>query len=456
MVSLLSNLEGPGHRRKRLFLPICLFVIFLLFLSTTAGAKTIWKQRGPTAEQAVTKEKRKIQLGRLRISPLLAVSGVYDSNIYLANGYTNDPDNPGTTRNGELIKPLKSDYLLQVMPGLLLNYPLPGERGGISLGYQGNWAFYKNTTSQDWNNQTGVFALDYKAPGGLIVAVYDNFNSGNDPYGDATQYDLGQTRQRWRNDLKGTVGWDFSDRFKVLGFYNYFKQKYKDIEDFSQNWTDNEFGLGADIKVLPRTWAFLNYHHGSQNFDTDWGNTTSENNASNKWDRVNVGLKWDSGAKIGGQLNFGYGWLSFDNRVDPQGREYKGTDTWIAATSINYKILSTSTLSLTIYRTVRPTGANKAEFYDDTMAGININQDLPYKFSAAAGFFYGLNEYNTLNYQGTEDRTDNNYNANIGFKYKIRSWLNAGLGYRYMRKDSNDITQSFTDNRVTLTIGASY
>ena len=265
-----------------------------------------------------------------------------------------------------------------------------------------------------------------------------------------------RTRQRWRNDLNGNLGWNFSDRFKVLGYYNYFKQKYQDIEDYSQNFTEKEFGFGLDTKVLPRTWAFLNYHHGSQIYDTAWGNVTQKNNASNQWDRVNVGLKWDSGAKLGGQVDFGYEWLRFDNDFDPQGNPYKNQNTWVAATAVSYRATSTSTLSLTLNRGIRPTGANKAEFYDDTLAGIGLNQDLPYKFSGSAGLYYSRNDYNTLNDLGTEDRVDNNYNANAGLAYRIRAWLNAGLGYRFMRKDSNSFSQSFTDHQVMVTLGATY
>jgi len=114
---------------------------------------------------------------------------------------------------------------------------------------------------------------------------------------------------------------------------------------------------------------------------------------------------------------------------------------------------------LNVARAMRPTGADKQEYYDDTQVGINARQDLPYKFSMTAGIIYGRNDYNTQvspASMSTDQRSDNNYNANIGFQYKIRPWLDANLGYRYMKKDSNDVTQSFTDNQVMISIGACY
>ncbi|MFP4088317.1 MAG: outer membrane beta-barrel protein, partial [Desulfobacteraceae bacterium] len=220
--------------------------------------------------------------------------------------------------------------------------------------------------------------------------------------------------------------------------------------------TDNEFGLGVQMRVLPRTWAFLRYHYKIQDFYSHRLNTTSANDASNKQNRVNMGLIWDGGGKLGGELNFGWQWVDFDNDVDPSGAPYDNQNTWIAGTSLDYRATATTLLTLNIARLIRPTGADKREYYDDTQAGINLTQDLPYKFSAQAGFVYSRNDYNTLNDQGTEDRKDNNYNANVGVTYQIQRWLNTGIAYRYLRKDSNSISQSFTDHQVILSVGAAY
>jgi len=433
---------------------------FTLFSCQEVMAENFWLGGDMTVEDEMWQEEReRITLGKLQIIPALKVGAVYDDNIFLGNGYTNNPNNPGTVVNGKLRKPIESDYILRVMPGLLLNYGLPGDRGNVNLGYEGDWAFYRDVTSHNWNNQRALFNVDYRAPAGLLARISNIFNSGNDPYGDATQYDLGITRQRWNNDLNATVGWDFSNRFKILGYYDFYKQEYADDIDYAQNWTTNRFGIGFQMRVLPKTWAFLRYHYQKQNFDTDLDGTTSENNASNNENSVNGGLAWDSGGKLGGELNFGWAWLSFDNARDRSGQKYENNNTWIASTSINYQLLSRTKLTFNVARAMRPTGAQRTEYYDDTTVGIRIGQDLPYKFSMTAGFIYGKNDYNTQvtpASRTTDDREDNNYNANVSFNYKIRTWLAASLGYRYMKKDSNDVFYSFTDNQVMLSLGASY
>jgi hypothetical protein len=439
--------------KMRLLFPAVLTAVFLGFLSSQVIAEVIWRHGGVTAEDEMLKQGGRVSIGKLKVIPSLQLSGVYDDNIYLGNGYTNNPDNPGTTVNGKLSKPLESDYILHVTPGLLLNYDIPG-RGHVNLGYDGNWAFYRDYTVQNWNNQRVLFNFEYTAPAGLIAGLRNVYNNGNDPYGDATQFGLGYTQKRWNNDLNARIGWDFLNRFRVIGYYDFYKQKYRDDRNSTQNWTDNIFGIGFEMKVLPKTWAFLRYHYGVQDFNDDY--ISSANDAGNRRNRISAGLAWDGGGKLGGELNFGWEWLNYDNDFDTNGVRYENRNTWAAATSIDYRATATTGLTFNLSRGIKSTGAARQEYYDDTQVGINVSQDLPYKFSANGGFVYGRNDYNTLNDLGTEDREDDNYNAYIGVTYKIRTWLDASLNYRYMKKDSNSVTQSFTDNQVMLSIGASY
>jgi Putative beta-barrel porin 2 len=439
--------------KKRLLLSGIFVAFLIVFCVDQVSAEIIWRQGAVTVEDELSQEGGRIHIGKVTVIPGIRLSGNYDSNIFLGNGYTNNPNNPGTTVNGKLSKPVESDYIFNVNPGLLINYDI-GDRGHLNLGYEGAWAFYNDFTVQNWNNQRGILDFDYKAPSGLIAGVRNVYNNGNDPYGDATQFGLGFTQKRWNNDLNAKLGWDFFNRFKVIGFYNFYKQKYRDVRNSTQNWTDNVGGLEFAYRILPKTWAFVRYHYGTQSFNDD--QILSANDASNKRNRVSGGLAWDGGGKLGGELNFGWQWLNYDNNVDTQGNTYENRNTWSANTSIDYRATETTALTLNISRAIRTTGSARQEYYDDTQVGISVFQDLPYKFSATGGFVYSKNDYNTLNTQLTEDRVDDNYNAYAGVTYKIRSWLDASLNYRYLKKDSNDVTQSFTDNQVSLSLGAAY
>ena len=443
-----------NHPLKAKFQSALLFflVLFIFYPSMVLG-EIIWQEGTTTVEDELGNAPGNIHIGKLRLIPGIRVSGVYDDNIFLGNGYTNNPDNPDTMTNGRLRKPVESDYIFRVNPALLLNYDM-GERGHLNLGYQGVWAFYNEYTMQNWNQQRGILDFDYRAPGGLIAGLKNTYMNGNDPYGDATQFGLGYTQRRWCNNLNAKLGWDFFNRFRTIGYYNFYKQKYKDQRNYTQNWTDNVFGLEFAMRVLPKTWTFVRYHYGTQSYDDQ--DIVSGLDASNTRNRISGGLFWDGGGKLGGELNFGWQWLNYDNKYDTLGNRYENRNTWSANTSINYRALARTNFTLNVTRAIRSTGAATAEYYDDTQVGINVDQDLPYKFSARGGFIYSKNDYNTLNYQGTENRVDDNYNAYIGTTYKIQSWLDVSLSYRYMKKDSNSVTQSFTDNQVTLSLGASY
>jgi hypothetical protein len=55
-----------------------------------------------------------------------------------------------------------------------------------------------------------------------------------------------------------------------------------------------------------------------------------------------------------------------------------------------------------------------------------------------------------------EDRTDHTYGGRAGLSYSYRRWLSVSLEGGHLRRDSNEDSQEFKDNRVTLSITTSY
>ena len=202
----------------------------------------------------------------------------------------------------------ESDWITHVKPGVMLDLTFP-DRGKMTAGYQGDLAYYSDNSDNDWQTHKGMFILNYDSPGGLIAGINNTYTNAEDPYGSAEQYGIGTLTKRWNNDLASKVGFNFSDRFKILAFYNYYKQDYdNDVRDFTQDYYSNEVGAGFEVKVMPKTWMFLRYYYGSQTYFTHRSGVTSSNDASFEWHRANTGLGWDSGAKLAGEINFGYQW----------------------------------------------------------------------------------------------------------------------------------------------------
>src|SRR5574340_899550 len=181
--------------------------------------------------QIYAEQRGRLNFGNLSIIPGVELTETYYDNIYLGNG------NP-TTAAVPNVEDKVSDYITHVKPSLLFNYEMP-ERGSIGLGYQGDFVFYRDNSSNNWKNQQGTFNVDYKAPGGLILGVNEVYGSKDDPYGSNDQYAIGRVTKRWTNDVKTKLGYGLTNNLRSILLYNNYKQKYASYSDASQDFTVN-------------------------------------------------------------------------------------------------------------------------------------------------------------------------------------------------------------------------
>jgi hypothetical protein len=310
-------------------------------------------------------------------------------------------------------------------------------------------AYYKDSDN-DWQTHRGVFMLNYEAPAGLIIGINEVYTDAEDPYGSATQHKKGVPRtKRSTNDVSARIGWDFGNRFKALFYCKYYRQNYDLEEDYAQDFDTREFGVGLQMRVLPKTWGFIRYHFGEQDYFSHKKNVTETTDADSDWRRVNLGLTWDAAAKLSGEVNFGYQWREYDNEFDSRGERYDDKDTWIAATSVNYAATATTSFTLNLAREVRSTGADKKEYFEDTGIGLQVQQRLVPKVLLTLGAMYSNNDFNT-------GREDDNYNADVDLKYQVQDWLSTGVGYKYMKKDSNYSENDYADNQFIFTLSMVY
>jgi len=381
-----------------------------------------------------------LRFGNLMITPSLNGQVLYDDNIYLKNGADN------------LANKKESDWIYHVMPGIMLNYNIP-ERGRINLGYQGDWAFYNTNSSNNWKNQKVLFDGNYEAPGGLIIGLRNAWMTLEDPYSSPDQYAVGRVTKRWTDDIKGKIGYNFANAFKVLLYYNFYKQQYKDILDYSQDYYNNEFGLGLETKILSKTWGFARYHYGQRSYDQFFAGLNKDNSADYDYHRANFGLAWDPTAKINGELNFGYQWKTYKNEFTPTAARRENRNTWIAATSLTYRPITTTAITLNIDRAVRDTAADTNDYFDDTGIGLTLEQEFLTKFILTVGGQYSKNDYNL---PVGNSRSDNNYIFITGLDYRIQKWMTLGVSYKYWRKDSNIAVNEYRDNQAMLTLKLAY
>jgi len=384
----------------------------------------------------------RIRFGNLKIIPDITLQEVYDDNIYLGNGTNN------TTELEE------SDLITHIMPALGLDYNLH-ERGNVSFNYTGDLAYYSDNGNNDWQTHKGEFNFNYQAPGGIILDINTIHTDAEDPYGNLELYRIGLKTKRRGNSLKAKITYGFGNRFQILGYYSRYKQDYDLERDYTQDWDINEFGAGFQMRLLPKTWGFFRYYFGERDYFTHPAATgvTESNDADFDWKRINFGLTWETGAKLGGELNFGYQLMDYENAADVGGSIYDAKDTWIAATSITYTATPTIELALGLTRALRETGSSDNEYFEDTGIGINMQKVIKSKFILTVGGVYSVNDYNT---PLTRPREDDSYRVNAGLDYQIRERLTAGVGYRYEKKDSNYSENDYTDTRFIISFNAVY
>ena len=384
----------------------------------------------------------RIRFNNLKVIPGITLQEVYDDNIYLGSGSNN------TTEAEE------SDLITHIMPSLGLDYNLH-DRGNVSFNYSGDLANYNDNDKNDWQTHKGKFNVNYQAPGGIILDISTIHIDAEDPYGNPELYRIGLKTERRGNDLKAKIAYGFGNRFQILAYYNYYKQDYDLLRDYTQDWDITEFGAGFQMRLLPKTWAFFRYYFGERDYFTHpAGKGVTESNDSDfDWNRVNFGVTWETGAKLEGELNLGYQLMDYKNVTDVEGDRYDAKDTWIAATSIAYTATPTLGLALSLTRALRETGSGDNEYFEDTGIGINIKKVIQPKFTLTVGGVYSVNDYNT---PLTRPRGDDIYKVNIGLDYLIRDWLTAALGYGYEKKDSSYSENSYADTQFLISLRAVY
>jgi hypothetical protein len=394
---------------------------------------------------SVMAQEGRIKFGNLTVVPGLTLKQEYDDNIYLGNG-TNDG-----------IELEEEDWISHVMPALLFAYEMPADRGAVTLGYSGDFAFYGETEDNNWENHTIDFSADYRAPAGLILSLSNRYVDAEDPLGTNNEYQTGVPQiKRWSDAFNAKLGYEF-DRIKIFGFFKYYEQDFDDDADFSQDWDDHELGIGFQTRFLPKTWGFLRYHYGERDYTSHPSAFPASGDEATdgdyEWHRVNGGLTWDAGAKLSGELNFGYKWRDYDNQTDVFGNLYDSRDTWIAATSLTYLATANTTLILTISREIRETGSNSNQYFEDTGGGLRLSQTILTRFTLNAGVLYSNNDYNL---PVNSPREDDNLDVDIGLEYEIGDYLTAGCGYAYSRKDSNDPSFDYTSNVFMVSLKGVY
>ncbi len=108
-----------------------------LFLSLHANAMERFDTGERVRALGTADKTGRIQYGNLKIYPMIALDSVYDDNIFLQSD-----------RSDVASEAAVEDWINHVVSSLSVIYILP-ERGSVSAGYKGDYAFYADHDEND-------------------------------------------------------------------------------------------------------------------------------------------------------------------------------------------------------------------------------------------------------------------------------------------------------------------
>jgi len=425
----------------------------LIFMAVTVGLS--WAQDFTVMEKPSGEPR--INIGNLTIIPGLQGVMTYDDNIYKGNGKTYA--NAKTMREEKVV----SDMIYHLKPGIMANFIIP-ERGGITAGWTLDRAWYNTETNNNFQNNGGFLNFDYKMPEGIIIGLKDTYSYNTDPYGNADQYGVGTLTERWSNEFNAKTGYTIGGNFRPMLYYNYYIQQYNNtMKDWAQNYGQNQFGAGLQYRVMPNTWAFVRYMYTQKSYIDNLDPTVTK--ADSKTNAAQFGFAWDSGAKLSGEVNFGYQWRRYDNEyvnVNNTGVRREEVNSWSAATNVNFTPLEKTILGLSIWRTLRDSGSNTNENFWDSGIGLNLSHNFFTKFTFKIGGSFAANDYNRpptgspTNVILDKKRQDSNWTFNTGLDYAVQDWLGCGVGYALVTKNSNYEENDYVDNQISVNLKIVY
>ncbi len=372
-----------------------------------------------------------MNFGRLSVVPSLNVSQEYNDNIYL-------------TKTNE-----QSDAITHLQPRLKAEYTFAGDRGEVGLDYQGDWAFYRDTSKNDYSTHALTANLDLELVRGFKISVQDDLLGSSDPYGSQGSYGVGSTKSRWSNGLAFAADKEVAGNNKVSVYYNQYRSEWKQKVDDQQDYIEHEFGVGLSRRVAPDTWGFIRYHHGMRDYEwREWNGPIAQNDSDSRWSRVNFGANWDRGSKLAGEFNVGYEWLSFDSVLDHGGQPMHDESSWIAGTAVTYRITPKTAATIGLNKSIETFSGPPNITYDYAEYTLDLETNFTKQLSAGVALQLITADHS----DGLENR---DYGMTLQADYAINRWLAANLKYTHLNRDSNNATKEYTENRYFIGFTAS-
>lgn len=401
-----------ANKRKGIlsFIFFCFIIISLIF---SFSSSALAQQRERAGEEP------RIKIGSLEIHPSLEVEQVWDDNIFQES--TNE----------------QHDLITLTRPGIRFFIPITGDHY-LDLDYFAELSVFSDNSQENYQNQTLNAGGNLNFPGGLYFMVRDIYRDTTDPSSSAEQSDLDPRTRKKLNTALSTLGYKLGEKSRAeLGFSYY----TIDYEDPANDRLDRSEVAGRGTyfyKFWPKTTALFEFVHSSNMFD-QLAQTDPQDDS--KAYEFNTGLRFNTDAKLRGDIRVGYEKRDFETIGDDDNFVFDADLTWLATPKFTGRI--------SFSRSTENAESSTDEFYTHNEVSVGATHRFTNKLYGSIDFTYYKDDYNT-------DREDENAIEVVEAGYYFKEWLRVFVRYEREDFDSTIDLNDYEDNRVSFGIAMTY
>ena len=362
------------------------------------------------APTIVPEETRK----RWRLTPILAVGVLHDDNIFLSN----------TNRVADVIWTFSTGLSFE------LGDFREGKENYLNLFWVGLPVIYTDNPEQNAFNQSASLFAQYRW-NRLAGRIESNFNTAKGPNREVNTI---TTTTTLSNSLRFL--YDYSEKTSFdLGFL----QRATLVEGFEST-NQYETRGGIDYQLFPKTRV---------GFEGVAGITDQSSGPLQYYQQARLRGTYEATAKLT---------VMFSGGIET--REFEGTDTVrnspVFSFALAYQPFDGTRLAVAGYRNVVASNIEAGQNYNATGFEIGAEQRLFQKYTAAVAFGYENDAYFAAGDAQSTRRVDNYLYVRPRLTYNFIEWLSVSAFYEFRQQDSNQVGNSFYNNRVGMEIATKF
>lgn len=361
------------------------------------------------------------ELPKLLMLPTLSVETKSNNNIY------NDAVNE------------RSANITMISPGALLRVPAKPQTNVLSLEYHADILSYSVASStNDTVNHLGALNLKMGRPDKISFSLSDRYNDTSD----SPSTELTGRIFRKENTGNASLNIPFTERFSLGLAYSNVIHSYE-ATDFKATLDrkESEIGTNFNFKVTPKSALLINYARGAINFDSATNTRDSVQNIL----RAGIETGWTKKNSIA--FKTGMLWRQYEQPKE-------NTSSTVHELSLKSQITPKVNTTFGFEKNITESSYSSNRFYKTAAARFSLGYGLTSRINIDLGQRLERNSYDVATTENnvTDNRSDVYWSSQLGFDWRVLSWLNARTFYEHQERNSKFSKFNYTNNIAGLQI----